>query len=72
MLSYSMDESYCWGGLSDPNSSGVTGGVSASQGAVGMAKFLWHDTSTGEGVKGRQVSKNVFDGGGCIGCMHRL
>ena len=50
-LSDSIDESCCMGGLSASNSSGVTGRVSASQGAEGVPSFAGVILALGRGLR---------------------
>ena len=71
VLSDSIDESCCRGGLSASNCSGVTGAVGASQCAEGVPCFSGITLALGEGVEGGQVSKNFFDRKECICCKGR-
>ena len=50
MLSDFVDESYCRGGLSTSNSSGGTGGVSASEGVVSVPSFSGMTLALGKGL----------------------
>ena len=51
VLSDSIDESCCRGGLSASNSSSVTGGVSASRGAESVQSFSGVTLALGRGLR---------------------
>ena len=58
-------------GLSASNSSGVTGGVSVSQGAVGVPSFSGVTLALGRGLRTDRCQR-MSDGGGYICCRGRF